>query len=157
MTAAIFIAAAGILLFLLFFASEKLCSRFLAEEESIKSRCRLFEATVLDTHFESIKDERGKSRNTQVMILQFRLEEEKRTVVHRYTYPFQGKYTRGDTVRLYYREGTQSDIALLDTDNPFNNTVSSLRKIRIGFAVLGGICIVQSVILGICSHAMLKF
>ena len=157
MTAAIFIAAAGILLFLLFFASERLCRRFLAEEESIKSRCRLFEATVLDTHFEGIKDESGKERNTRVMILQFRLEEEKRTVVHRYTYPFQEKYERGDKVRLYYAEGTDSDMALLDTDNPFNNTVSSLRKIRIGFAVLGGICIVQGIVIGICSQAMLNF
>lgn len=69
---------------------------------------RKFQGTVL-------KSVKGK---TPAIIIQFRDEEQKKTVVQRYE-PMSGRYKKGDTVTLYYNEET--DAVTVEGDEPLSN------------------------------------
>ncbi|MGN0642512.1 MAG: hypothetical protein ACI4JJ_05140 [Huintestinicola sp.] len=149
MAAGILIIITGIALCLLFFAAKSFSRRLTEEADKIKKVCRIFEASVLDVHTESIKNEKGREKNQPVIILQFRNEEKHSTIVHRYTLPFSGKYSRGDKVTLFYREAPDGDIAMLDKDNPFEKNSAALLKFRWAALVLGIINIVQGAVIAV--------
>lgn len=69
---------------------------------------RKFQGTVL-------KSVKGKK---PAIILQFRDEEQKKTVVQRYE-PMSGRYKKGDSVTLYYNEET--DTVTVEGDEPFSH------------------------------------
>ena len=89
-------------------------------EEAVRG-CSRCDAVVLDVHSE--RDgcgKKGHSRNShRVIILQIRFEEQKRTVVHKCTETFFGKYYRGQHIPVYSREGVPVDFCMLADDNRF--------------------------------------
>lgn len=65
-------------------------------------------------HGTVLKSVRGKP---SVIILQFRDEEQKKTIVHRYE-PLSKRYKKGDDVTLYYNEAT--DAVSVEGDEPLS-------------------------------------
>ncbi len=102
--------------------------------------CRSFCAYVLDVHRERVKMPDGKVKKIKVMILQFRIEEEKRTVIHKYTLPFFGKYKRGDPAELYFREQFPEDWALLADDNIYINLPRLTKRLKAPITAAGILC-----------------
>lgn len=89
-------------------------------EEAVRG-CSRCDAVVLDVHSERDGGgKKGHSRNShRVIILQIRFEEQKRTVVHKCTETFFGKYYRGQHIPVYFREGVPVDFCMLADDNRF--------------------------------------
>lgn len=86
-------------------------------DEAVRG-CSRCDAVVLDVHSE--RDGGGKKgRSHRVIILQIRFEEQKRTVVHKCTETFFGKYYRGQHIPVYFREGVPVDFCMLADDNRF--------------------------------------
>ena len=75
-----------------------------------------FKAIVLDVHREKINTARGKKLKKAV-ILQFRDESGRKTIVHKYTGITLRRYSRGDKVDLFFNE--DNDTALIDKDNGY--------------------------------------
>lgn len=82
-------------------------------EETVKG-CSRCDALVLDVHREGA----GRA-GRRVMILQIRFEEQRRTVVHKCTERFYGKYTRGQHIPVLFREDIPVDFCMLQKDNRF--------------------------------------
>ncbi len=78
--------------------------------------CELINAAVLDV-------------KNKAVILQFRIEEQKRTVITRCTEYASGNYSRGDNVQIYFREENPVDFVLIKGDNPDEYTVQRLFRL----------------------------
>ncbi|MDE6594093.1 MAG: hypothetical protein K2K57_13655 [Oscillospiraceae bacterium] len=81
--------------------------------------CGEYDALVLDVHKESVSGASGGRKKQRVMILQIRFEEQKRTVIHKCTENFYGKYSRGERIRVFFREGSREDFCIPAEDNRF--------------------------------------
>lgn len=110
--AAVFILSAALLIL-----GAKLSERrkkYLRGLEDFMQKCRHYKASVLDVKDVPV-DRDGNT--VSAVILQFRDEERKSTIVHRYTQSSGKRYFRGDDVELYYCDET--DTACIKDDNPF--------------------------------------
>lgn len=87
-----------------------------------------YEAAVLDT-----PNEKGKKS----VIIQIRIEEQKRTLVHRCTEPFYGEYDRGDRINVFLIEEMPTDRALIEGDNRFEKFISTEKKLRLPARIFG--------------------
>ncbi len=87
---------------------------------SFIEKCRRYDGTVLDVSDVPVD---GAENVIHAVILQFRDEERKRTIIHRYTCSGGGRYYRGDRVSVYYCEETDS--ACIKNDNPFYHKAKS--------------------------------
>lgn len=112
------------------------CSR---EIDALSQSCQIYEAVVLDVHRERLKTTNGKERVLSVIILSFRIEEQKRTVICRMQERFYKPYSRSDTVRLYFREEMPVDKAVLYDDNYFTHTIALKNKLYLPLMIIGGI------------------
>ena len=90
-------------------------------------KCRHYKASVLDVKDVPVDRE---GNTVSAVILQFRDEERRSTIVHRYTESRGKHYLRGDEVELYYCDET--DTACIKGDNPFDRKAHQLNV----FAVL---------------------
>lgn len=114
--------------------------KYLLGLDDFTQKCKRYKAVVLDVNDVPI----DKSGNTvRAVILQFRDEERKSTIVHRYTQSSGKRYCRGSEVELYYCD--ESDTACIKGDNPFYRNAKKL-------GVLALICRITAV-LGIISAA----
>lgn len=118
--------------------------------EDFSRSCHRYEATVLDVHEEAVKVNGRKEEKQTVMIVQFRIEEQKRTVVHRCTESFYRDYRRGDKITLLFREGKNEDVALIEGDNSCEHIPEVWNSFKIPVTWGGGI-------LGIIGIIMLIF
>ncbi|MCM1577519.1 MAG: hypothetical protein NC078_01805 [Ruminococcus sp.] len=84
------------------------------EYKSLTEGCGEFGGVVLDVHKETVN-----GRKRRVMIVQIRFEDQKRTVIHKCTEEFFGKYSRGEHIKVLFREGKKEDFAILPYDNRF--------------------------------------
>ncbi len=96
-----------------------------------------YAASVLDCHTEQVILPSGKKKKCPVMILQFRINEQKRTVVHRCTERFFGKYSRGDSVNIIFCEAMPSDRAVIRNDNIYVKLPLYSKKISAVLIPLG--------------------
>lgn len=97
--------------------------------------CNRYEATVLDVHKEAVKSKKNKEQT--VIIVQFRIEEQKRTVVHRCTEKFYNPYSRGDKITLLFKEGISEDTALIEGDNSYEHMSAIYKKLKMPLSVSG--------------------
>lgn len=98
--------------------------------------CGEYDALVLDVHKEPVQ---GGKKKQRVMILQIRFEEQKRTVIHKCTENFYGKYSRGEHIKVFFREGSREDFCIPAEDNRFIKGGDRGRKI---FLFSAGVIIV---------------
>ena len=90
--------------------------KYLLGLEEFMRKCKRYTASVLDVKDVPVDRE---GNTVRAVILQFRDEEHKSTIVHRYTQSRRKKhYMRGDKVELYYCDET--DTACIKGDNPFD-------------------------------------
>lgn len=111
--AAVFVISAALLIL-----GAKLSERrkkYLLGLEDFMRKCKRYTASVLDVKDVPVDRE---GNTVRAVILQFRDEEHKSTVVHRYTESRRKHYVRGDKVELYYCDET--DTACIKDDNPFD-------------------------------------
>lgn len=130
MTSFVIAAAAFILSAALLILGAKLSERrkkYLRGLEDFMRKCRHYKASVLDVKDVPVDRE---GNTVSAVILQFRDEERKSTIVHRYTQSSGKRYFRGDEVELYYCDET--DTACIKGDNPFDRKAHQLNV----FAVL---------------------
>lgn len=118
-SAAVFVFSAAMLIL-----GAKLSARrkkYLWGLEDFMQKSKRYKAAVLDVKDVPVDRE---GNTVSAVILQFRDEERKGTIVHRYT-ESQGKhYIRGDEVELYYCDET--DTACIKGDNPFDRKAHTL-------------------------------
>lgn len=93
---------------------------------------RKFQGTVL-------KSVKGKK---PAVILQFRDEEQKKTVVKRYE-PMSGRYKKGDTVTLYYNDET--DAVTIEGDEPLSNDELKNAEMAMMCIVAAAVCVAAAV------------
>lgn len=113
----------------------------LVKEEELHSFIALakeYEAVVLDTPKEKMK---------RSAVIQIRIEEQKRTLVHRCTEPFHGDYKRGDRINVYLIEQMPADQSLIKGDNRLESFISSEKKLRLPARIIGAAAAVLGIIL----------
>ena len=113
----------------------------LVKEEELQSFISLakeFEAVVLDT---------PKEKRKRSAVIQIRIEEQKRTLVHRCTEPFHGNYKRGDRINVYLIEQMPADRSLIKGDNRFESFISTEKKLRLPTRICGAAAAVLGIIL----------
>lgn len=113
----------------------------LVKEEELHSFIALakeYEAVVLDTPKEKMK---------RSAVIQIRIEEQKRTLVHRCTEPFRRDYKRGDRINVYLIEQMPADRSLIKGDNRLESFISSEKKLRLPARIIGAAAAVLGIIL----------
>ena len=128
----------GVILLTWFFLSGRVMGRLETELSEAARGCTAYDAAVLDVH--SVKG------SPEEVIVQFRIPEEKRTVINRCSQTFYGKYSRGDKVKLLFREEMPVDFSMLDGDNIYEHRLSTVKAMRLPSAVVGAASIIISVI-----------
>lgn len=131
------IALAALGVFLILRGVKRKSPEIMSEEFAELTRgCCEYNALVLDVHKEPVSGGRKKQR---VMILQIRFEEQKRTVIHKCTENFYGKYSRGERIKVLFREGSREDFCIPAEDNRFTKEKRFGGKM---FAVSTGVMLV---------------
>ncbi len=102
-----------ILLIIAFINLLKIREKYLRGLNKFTDECKQFEAVVLE---QILTDKDGKKTNE--VIIQFRDEENHKTVVHKYTLAHKRGYKRGDKVMFFYNES--NDLSCIYNDNPFS-------------------------------------
>lgn len=113
----------------------------LAYSENLKdfiSAAKEYTAAVLD-----VTGEKGK----RAAIIQIRIEEQRRTLVHRCTEPFKGDYKRGDRISVYFIEGMPEDRSLIKGDNIYERFISAEGKYRLSERLCGAVSAIVGIIL----------
>lgn len=108
---------------------------------------RKYCACILDSHTEKLKLPSGKEKKAPVLILQFRIEEQKRTVVHRFTEKFYKKYSRGDKVNIIFCESMPADRAVIENDSVYTRYPPIAGKIFTAVCVPGAILIIVGTVI----------
>lgn len=112
----------------------------LVKEEELRrfiSLAKEYEAVVLDTP----RDKKKRSA-----VIQIRIEEQKRTLVHRCTETFRGAYKRGDRINVYLIEQMPADRSLIKGDNRFERFIDVEKKLRLPARLFGGAAILIGII-----------
>lgn len=91
--------------------------------------CDVYEAAVLDCISDRITVGK-KAKKVRAVIVQFRIEEQKRTVVNRCTARFYGKYSRGDRIKLLFREEMPVDFSVIKGDNAYEHAAAAVGRLR---------------------------
>lgn len=107
------------------------------ELQSFISLAKEYEAVVLDT---------PKEKKKRSAVIQIRIEEQKRTLVHRCTEPFRENYKRGDRISVYLIEQMPADRSLIKGDNRLERFISTERKLRLPARILGAAAAVLGII-----------
>lgn len=137
----------------IFFLSRWAGSKIPAIEEKFlqfKEGAELIPAEILDVKSREVKTPGGEKKVIRTAVVQFRREEEKKTVIHSCTEPFYRNYKRGDKVTLIFREGTPVDRALISGDNRFEMLINAEKKLRLPakiialLSVIGGITVIAA-------------
>lgn len=112
----------------------------IVKEEELQSFIALakeYEAVVLDT---------PKEKRKRDAVIQIRIEEQKRTLVHRCTEPFRGDYKRGDRINVYLIEQMPADRSLIKGDNRFESFISIEKMLRLPARISGAAAAVIGII-----------
>lgn len=143
--AAVFIIL-GVLMITFFLISPRFIAPIKAEFEAITAGSSVYEAFVLDTHREKLNKD-DNSPEAEVMIAQFRIEEEKRTVIIKCTEKFFGSYKRGDKISLLFREDMPMDFSMPADDNRFVRPIQLIGRWRLPSLISGLVLIAGGVIM----------
>lgn len=135
----------GIILLAAAICEKNMRSRLARQLEERICGCGEYEAAVLDVHTEKIRAAGGRQRKVKTIILQFRLEEQHKTVVNRCTERFFGTYGRGGSVRLYFREQMPVDFSMIKGDNVYERLIGLMMKLKIPCIAAGVICIIAGI------------
>ncbi|MGN1089705.1 MAG: hypothetical protein ACI4Q6_04830 [Huintestinicola sp.] len=138
---AVILIAAGVIALILFALSGNICGRLMHKLDTLTDGCTVYEAVVLDVH-------KGR-KATKEIIVQFRITEQKRTVVNRCREKFFGNYSRGDKVMLYFREEMPMDFSMLRDDNICEKKMKLCMNLKIPFAVTGAVMTAAGIIMAV--------
>ncbi|MGN1101434.1 MAG: hypothetical protein ACI4RG_04520 [Huintestinicola sp.] len=108
--------------------AHKKALRDVEELQRFISRAKEYEAVVLDT---------PKEKKKRSAVIQIRIEEQKRTLVHRCTERFRGDYKRGDRISVYLIEQMPADSSLIKGDNRFERFISTEKLLRLPARIFG--------------------
>lgn len=128
----------GIALIIFSLWAEKKSLAYSEELNAFTSAAKEYAAAVLD-----ITDEKGK----KAAIIQIRIEEQKRTLVHRCTEPFKGDYKRGEKISVYFIEGMPADRSLIKGDNTYERFICAEKKYRLAERLCGGAAVIIGIVL----------
>lgn len=138
---AVILIAAGVIALIFFALSGNICGRLMHKLDTLTDGCTVYEAVVLDVH----KDK----NNPEEIIVQFRITEQKRTVVNRCREKFFKSYSRGDKVLLYFREEMPTDFSMLKNDNICEKKLKLCMDMKIPFAVTGAVMTAAGIIMAV--------
>lgn len=127
-------AAAAVLCFVYPNTAKKKAAALTERHSDRIQGCELINAAVLDV-------------KNKAVILQFRIEEQKRTVITRCTEYASGNYSRGDNVQIYFREENPVDFVLIKGDNPDEYAVQRLYSFVKPAYIAGGLSAAASAVL----------
>lgn len=133
--------AAGGLLFLAYKLFERK-KKYDLGLESFMMKSKRYRAVVLDVNDVPVSKD---GETVRAVILQFRDEEKKSTIVHRYTSGTGKRYYRGSEVEVYYCEET--DNACIKGDNPFAKKADTLALFAVLCRISAAVLIVSAVLL----------
>lgn len=131
----------GVILICAAFALKKRIDKLSLRYDELYGDGKKYCASVLDSHTKKLKLPSGKEKNVPVLILQFRIEEQKRTVIHRCTEKFYKKYSRGDKVNIIFCEEMPADRAVIENDSVYTRYPPIAGKIFTAMCVPGAILI----------------
>lgn len=145
MTSFVIAAAAFIISAALLILGAKLSERrkkYLRGLDEFMQKCKRYKATVLDVKDVPVDRE---GNTVSAVILQFRDEERKSTIIHRYTESSGKRYFRGDEVELYYCDET--DNACIKGDNPFYRNARQLGLFSVLCRIAASVGIIAAVLI----------
>lgn len=145
--AAVMLFAAAAVLTAVSFRTDDAAARLIEKYRLLTAGCSEYSACVLDIHREEILMKNGRRRRRRVMILQFRSEREKRTIVHKCTCRFFGIYSRDDRIKLLFREGAREDFSVPAEDNGYLMGVFILRRAKLPCRAAAAVFAVMGIIL----------
>lgn len=128
----------GTALILLSVLAERKSLEYDAKLQDFISHADKYDAAVLDAPAE---------KNAKAVIIQIRIEEQKRTLIHRCTEPFYRKYVRGDRISVYFIEEMPADRALIEGDNRFERFIRRERLLRLPARISGGLMALMGIFL----------
>lgn len=134
------LAAAAIILYKIYCRRAKELS---LKFDEIRSGYTLYTASVLDVNRQKV----GR-KNVKAVIVQFRIEQQRRTVVYRITEKFYKNYKRGDNIDILFLEGKTSDTGLIAEDNVYVRIEKLKPSFCLAFAVMTVILGIILIILG---------
>ena len=114
---------------------------------SLTEGCESYTATVLDVVRENGSDKNSQKKSKTALITQFRIEEQKRTIIHRCAERVYNEYKRGDSVTLLFREEMPSDFAIVSGDNRYERFAANASKIRGVILAAGFVFLLAGIVL----------
>lgn len=119
-----------------------------------KEGAELIPAEILDVKSREVKTPDGEKKVIRTAVVQFRREEEKKTVIHSCTEPFYRNYKRGDKVTLIFREETPVDRALISGDNRFEIFINAEKKLRLPAKIISAVSVIAGIVMFVLSAVM---
>ncbi|MBQ7782491.1 MAG: hypothetical protein IJ368_00835 [Oscillospiraceae bacterium] len=145
--AAVFLIALGLAVIIALRSWGRRAERLKADFSERFSSGREYDAAVLDRHRETIRLPSGKTKTLTTLIVQFRIEEQKKTVVHWLSERFYGKYERGDSVKLLFCESMPEDRAVIIGDNEYDAVPRLYASMKIPLTAVGIISMTAGIII----------
>lgn len=119
-----------------------------------KEGAELIPAEILDVKNREVTAPDGEKKVIRTAVVQFRREEEKKTVIHSCTEPFYRNYKRGDKVTLIFREETPVDRALISGDNRFEVFIDTEKKLRLPARIISAVSVIAGIVIVVFSAVM---
>ncbi|MCI7768093.1 MAG: hypothetical protein MSJ26_08990 [Oscillospiraceae bacterium] len=117
-----------------------------AQKEAVKKETELREFTGRAVKYDALVLDCPEEKGKKSVIIQIRIEEQRRTLVHRCEELFYGKYKRGDRISVYLIEEMPADRSVIEGDNRFERFIRTERLLRLPARILGGIAAVLGII-----------
>ncbi|WP_432650219.1 hypothetical protein [Huintestinicola sp.] len=133
--------------FLIIFGAALVIISVLAHKKAIVKENELQRFISLAKEYEAVVLDTPKEKKKRSAVIQIRIEEQKRTLVHRCTEPFVGNYKRGDRISVYLIEQMPADRSLIKGDNRFEKFISTEKKLRLPVMISGAAAAVVGIIL----------
>ncbi|MBQ5332025.1 MAG: hypothetical protein J6K92_02005 [Oscillospiraceae bacterium] len=117
-----------------------------AEKESRKRKSELHGFTSNAVKHNAIVLDCPEEKGKKSVIIQIRIEEQHRTLVHRCEEPFFKAYKRGDVISVYLIEEMPADRSLIEGDNRYERFIRTEGLLRLPARIIGGAAAVLGMI-----------
>ena len=118
----------------------------LVQKESRKRETELHGFTDKAVKHNAIVLDCPEEKGKKSVIIQIRIEEQRRTLVHRCEEQFFKAYKRGDRISVYLIEEMPADRSLIDGDNRYERFIKTERLLRLPARIVGGIAVILGII-----------
>lgn len=118
----------------------------MSQKEAAKRKKELCEFTDRAVKHSAIVLDCPEEKGKKSVIIQIRIEEQRRTLVHRCEECFYKKYSRGDRISVYLIEEMPADRSLIEGDNRFERFIRREGLLRLPARIIGGALAVLGII-----------